>query len=208
MTSVPFLGRLDLNEYFALIFGFSFLAFESLLHVIILCLPTRVINWFYCWSKELFLLKSGTPKDISEERITSERILKARDFGDICHIYGYTYEEHVVLTKDGYLLGLHRLPSHKGEKKSSPGTSTGKPVVYLHHGLLMNSEIWVCLTDPFRALPFVLVENGYDVWLGNNRYLFDLCSFLFIDSCLWRGNKYSKKCLHHGPNSTKFWDFR
>jgi len=25
---------------------------------------------------------------------------------------------------------------------------------------------------------------------------------------LYRGNKYSKKSIHHGPNSSKFWDFR
>lgn len=59
-------------------------------------------------------------------------------------------------------IGLHRLPSKKGQQKTRPGTSTGKPVVYLHHGLLMNSEVWVCLTDAERSLPFVLVEQGYD----------------------------------------------
>lgn len=32
-------------------------------------------------------------------------------------------------------------------------------------GLLMNSEVWVCLTDEERCIPFVLVENGYDVWV-------------------------------------------
>jgi lysosomal acid lipase/cholesteryl ester hydrolase len=185
MARVPLLGRLDFNEYFALIFGFSFLAFESLLHIIILCLPTRVINWFYCRSRELFLLNNGIPENISEELNIAERILKAKDFGDICDIYGYTYEEHVVLTKDGYLLGLHRLPSRLGEKKKSPGTSTGRPVVYLHHGLLMNSEIWICLTDPLRALPFVLVENGYDVWLGNNRYLLFLGLFFCSVTCFF-----------------------
>ena len=31
---------------------------------------------------------------------------------------------------------------------------------------------------------------GFDVWLGNNR-----------------GNKYSKKSLHHEPGSTEFWNF-
>ena len=30
----------------------------------------------------------------------------------------------------------------------------------------MNSEVWVCLSDKERCLPFVLVENGYDVWVN------------------------------------------
>jgi lysosomal acid lipase/cholesteryl ester hydrolase len=39
-------------------------------------------------------------------------------------------------------------------------------------------------------LPFLLVDQGYDVWLGNNR-----------------GNKYSKKSMHHAPTENEFWDF-
>ena len=65
-----------------------------------------------------------------------------------------------------------------------------KKVVYLHHGLMMNSEVWVCLTDKERCLPFMLVEKGYDVWFGNNR-----------------GNKYSKKSTNRSPASSDFWDF-
>ncbi|CAA7261644.1 unnamed protein product [Cyclocybe aegerita] len=173
------LRRLSLRDYIAVVLSFTALALESVLHIIVLFLPKPVINWFYRRSRALFHRASGQQKDRSEEKKASERILNARDFGELCSIYGYTHEEHVVLTKDGYLLGLHRLPSRKGERTRNPGASTGKPVVYLHHGLLMNSEVWVCVTDPVRALPFVLVE----------------------------GNKYSKKSIHHGPNSTKFWDF-
>lgn len=169
MPLVPLLGRLSFREYAAVIFGFSFLALESILHIIILFLPKPVIDWFYRRSRVLFHLIAGQPKDRSAEKKASGLILNARDFGELASIYGYTHEEHVVLTKDGYLLGLHRLPSKKGQQKSNPGISTGKPVVYLHHGLLMNSEVWVCLTDAHRALPFVLVEQGYDVWFGNNR---------------------------------------
>ena len=167
----PLFGRISFRDYAALVFGFTFLAFESVLHYIILLLPKPVINWFYRRSRALFHRVSAEkqPKHRSPEKKAADQILKARDFGELCAICGYTHEEHVVLTKDGYLLGLHRLPSKIGEKKKNPGTSTGKPVVYLHHGLLMNSEVWVCLTDAERALPFVLVEQGYDVWLGNNR---------------------------------------
>ncbi|KAF9010467.1 triacylglycerol lipase [Cyathus striatus] len=190
MPAVPLIGRLSFREYIALVFGFTLLALESVLHVTILFLPKPVINWFYRRSRALFYGFSPHVKDRSQEKKICDRILNAKDFGDLCALHGYTHEEHVVLTKDGYLLGLHRLPSKKGEKKSNPGTSTGKPVVYLHHGLLMNSEVWVCLTEAERSLAFVLVEQGFDVWFGNNR-----------------GNKYSKKSIHHGPNTTKFWDY-
>lgn len=70
-------------------------------------------------------------------------------------------------TGDGYLLGLHRLGWKRGEEDSRVNAgvnSIKKKVVYLHHGLLMNSEVWVCLTEKERCLPFMLVEKGYDVW--------------------------------------------
>jgi lysosomal acid lipase/cholesteryl ester hydrolase len=112
-------------------------------------------------------------------------------FEYLCAIFGYhNVEEHVVLTKDGYLLRIHRVPGPRSEPRAVPGSSTGKLVYVLHHGLLINSEVCVCLTSPERSVPFVLAELGYDVWLGNNR-----------------GNKYSKKSIHHDPNSLKFWDF-
>ncbi|CAK5282438.1 unnamed protein product [Mycena citricolor] len=191
---LPLLGRLSFREYFVLVAGLLFVVLEGFIHIIILLLPKFVINFCYQRSRSLFHRIAGPPKSKSAQRLLADRIREARDFAELCSIYGYTHEEHVVLTKDGYLLGLHRLPSKKGQQKTSPGTSTGNPVVYLHHGLLMNSEVWICLTDEERSLPFVLVERGFDVWLGNNRQFAP-------------GNKYSKKSIHNGPNSTKFWDY-
>ncbi|EPE36959.1 alpha/beta-Hydrolase [Glarea lozoyensis ATCC 20868] len=123
----------------------------------------------------------------------STAVRNASDFVEICALYGYYAEEHVVRTGDGYLLGLHRLAWRKGEESQRVNNgpdSVKKSVVYLHHGLLMNSEVWVCLTDEERCLPFKLLEKGYDVWLGNNR-----------------GNKYSKKSVHHSPTDIPFWNF-
>lgn len=83
-------------------------------------------------------------------------------------------------TKDGYLLGLHRLAWKRDDeytKVNAPGPdSVKKRVIYLHHGLLMNSEVWVCLTEAERALPFVLVEKGFDVWVCN--LLLSICIHL------------------------------
>ena len=186
-----FLSRLRSHEYVALLLGFLFIFFEGALHIVILFLPKLVINWFYRKSRALFLHFVGASTSTPQARRLADRIRKADHFEDLCAIFGYhNVEEHVVLTKDGYLLGIHRIPGPRSEPRPVPGSSTGKPVVYLHHGLLMNSEVWVCLTSPERSVPFVLAELGYDVWLGNNR-----------------GNKYSKKSIHHDPNSLKFWDF-
>ena len=88
---------------------------------------------------------------------------------DLCALYGYYAEEHVLQTRDGYLLGLHRLCWRKGEEGVRVNAGHGsvqKGVVYLHHGLMMNSEVWVCLTKEERCLPFMLVQKGYDVWVS------------------------------------------
>lgn len=152
-----------------------------------------IIRFCYNQSKKLFKYFAPAQARREQRHNIATAIAHASDFHDICALYGYHAEEHVVQTKDGYLLGLHRLPYRKGEqgtKVNAGEGSTQKRVVYLHHGLLMNSEVWVCLTNEQRCLPFKLVEAGYDVWLGNNR-----------------GNKYSKKSTKHSPTTHAFWDF-
>ena len=69
----------------------------------------------------------------------STSIRDASDFVDLCALYGYYAEEHVVQTGDGYLLCLHRLAWRRGEedqKVNSGPKSIRKNIVYLHHGLL------------------------------------------------------------------------
>lgn len=123
----------------------------------------------------------------------------APGFVEMCEAFGYEAHEHIVQTKDGYLLGLHRICRTRSETTAARKRprSCGirpkllnKPVIYMHHGLMMNSEVWVCNLEQERQLPFVLVEQGYDVWFGNNR-----------------GNKYSKKHITMNSSEVNFWNF-
>ncbi|KAL3229010.1 Sterol esterase TGL1 [Nakaseomyces bracarensis] len=111
-----------------------------------------------------------------------ERLRTAETIHDICGMFGIEVEDHLVRTEDDYILTLHRIPPR-------PGTANGK-TVYLHHGLLMCSDVWVCNMERHRNLPFVLHDLGFDVWMGNNR-----------------GNKYSTAHLYKQPRSKAFWDF-
>ena len=60
--------------------------------------------------------------------------------------FGYPAEEHVVATEDGYILKIHRIPGSPNNAKFS-----GKPVVFMQHGLFGSSDSWV-LQGPEKDL--------------------------------------------------------
>lgn len=195
MPEVPFIGRLHPWQYIYLLSSFILIALESFIRIITLALPGPIIHLFYRASRKSFNYLSSPQGRRSRNKkkglVTS--IAQASDFVELAELFGYYAEEHIVQTGDGYLLGLHRLGYRRGEEDqrvNSGPNSIKKKVVYLHHGLMMNSEVWCCLTERERCLPFMLVERGYDVWLGNNR-----------------GNKYSKKSTRDAPTDTRFWNF-
>lgn len=201
MPNIPLLNRLHSREYFAVIFGFFFVLFELIVKLAVFFFPTSVIEWFRNQTIKLFdkyvvskQHRISTTKANEEEVRMADEIRVALDFAELCGIHGYDYEEHVAMTKDGYLLGLHRIPRAKGEQKfhssTRPGAKQHKPVVYVHHGLLMCSDVFLCTTSASRSIPLMLAEAGYDVWLGNNR-----------------GNKYSKKHMSRPSHSRAFWNF-
>jgi len=169
MPRVPFIGRLFLSEYLALLVSFFLLALEVIVRTITLLLPSPIIRFFYRISRNAFnsLSSPNSRRNRNKKKSVSSPIAQASDFVELCELYGYYAEEHIVQTGDGYLLGVHRLGWKRGEEEqrvnAGPG-SVEKKVVYLHHGLMMNSEVWVCLTEKERCLPFLLVEQGYDVW--------------------------------------------
>ena len=70
---------------------------------------------------------------------------------------GYQIETHYVITSDGYILTCFRIPGPAG---ASP--------VLLQHGLLDSSYTWISnFAD--ESLGYILADQGFDVWFGNNR---------------------------------------
>ena len=156
MTQIRVIGRLSSEECVSLLVVLSLLAVQTLLRSAAL-----VTAWFHSRSQALLDRFSSAHRTPTTEEAFASAIRAAKDFGELIALHGYAHEEHVVLTKDGYVLTLHRVPRRKDEEAPCQSeTDAKKPVVYFHHGILMNSEVWVCLTDEARCLPFVLAEQG------------------------------------------------
>ncbi|XP_030565288.1 lipase 3-like isoform X1 [Drosophila novamexicana] len=99
--------------------------------------------------------------------------------------HGYPVEHHHIVTEDGYILGVFRIPySHKLQNEKEY-----RPIVLIQHGLMGGSDAWVSV-GPNDALPYMLVDSGYDVWLGNGR-----------------GNTYSRNHTSRSTDKTDFWCF-
>ena len=120
---------------------------------------------------------------------------------------GYPCEEHDVVTDDGYILSIQRIPFGINSKNSknywiSVNLNVFKinyvfedeprTPVLLQHGLLDASSTWV-INFPNQSLGFFLADAGYDVWLGN-----------------MRGNTYGLRHRNKSitPKTAAFWDFR
>ncbi|XP_017101685.2 lipase 3 [Drosophila bipectinata] len=99
--------------------------------------------------------------------------------------HGYPAERHYVTTEDGYIISLFRIPySHNLQNQD-----VQRPIAFLQHGLFGSSDVWPSL-GPDDALPFLLSDAGYDVWLGNAR-----------------GNRYSKNHTSLSLKHPNFWRF-
>ena len=80
----------------------------------------------------------------------------------------YTWEAHKVTTDDGYILTLFRIIGDK-TGLAVPNQSSKGPLL-ITHGFLTDSISWFNMSDAEKpALPVRLFQEGFDVWLGNNR---------------------------------------
>lgn len=73
-----------------------------------------------------------------------------------------------MVTTDGYILELHRIPYGYNNNNITNKASGGKPVAFFMHGIYSTSGVFV-INHRNRSLPYILADMGYDVWLGNQR---------------------------------------
>ena len=88
---------------------------------------------------------------------------------------------------DGYILGLHRIPT--GISQEEPYVED-RPPILLCHGQFSASDSFVYL-GPEDSPAFFYANHGYDVWIINHR-----------------GNRYSRNHTTLDPDAdTDFWRF-
>lgn len=112
---------------------------------------------------DTYYYKKKRPQENQESLIPNEFI--SADETYYASRWGYKSEPHQVVTEDGYILTMYRI-----SKKANKGPR-GKPVL-IGHGLFQCSGAFVL--NEKKSLSFALIDQGYDVWVGNNRSIASL----------------------------------
>ncbi|KAK4057824.1 hypothetical protein OIO90_001043 [Microbotryomycetes sp. JL221] len=105
-----------------------------------------------------------------EQRYRNEKVVK--DIQYYANECGFDVIEQTVETKDGYLLKMFKVECLKKTPKIHCDGRGGFPVL-IQHGLFQSCGSFI--TSEERSLAFWLAEHGdYQVYLGNNRGVFDM----------------------------------
>ena len=86
-------------------------------------------------------------------------------FSDLMKKQGYDWEQFNVTTDDGYILTTFHLLNKTGETF----TKATKGTVLVQHGAGMDGASFFEFDPDNKSWITSLVDEGYDVWLGNNR---------------------------------------
>ena len=119
-------------------------------------------------------------------------VVKSCDSSDIQGTFSYVAKEknldytmHEIVTKDNYIIKIFNI-KHKGFNKNQ---EKSKGIVFLLHGFQDSADTWL-LAQNEQNIAMKLLDQGYDIWLGNTR-----------------GNKYSNKHVFENNNTENFWYF-
>ena len=88
-------------------------------------------------------------------------------FGEMMDKWGYDWEAYTVHTDDQYILSTFHILGKRGEQRVAPCDSKGS--VLVQHGDQEDGTYW--MHEFGENIPFhlLLVDEGYDIWIGNNR---------------------------------------
>lgn len=136
-----------------------------LIGIVIIGLLSRIITYI-----PRALSRPPRPKPIwdhaqlwSKEKLTKDPKYYARNCG-------FDIIDEQVETQDGYFLRMHRIvPLSPDPKLSHIGQ--GYPILIMH-GLFQSSGSFI--TSEERSIAFWFAQRGYQVYLGNNRAVFDM----------------------------------
>ena len=123
-----------------------------------------------------------------EFNVNGDRSDSKKSFEEICVENGFQFETHTVVTKDGYILNVFRIPGLEGGENLM---NTSRPPILMQHGVIDSAFCWI-VNYADVAPAFVAARAGYDVWLGNSR-----------------GNTYSRAHTKYDPDhdAKDFWNF-
>lgn len=174
--------------------GFLKVSLLSLLLQPVQWLALRIISAFHVnivlkTMLEYCYLRSSTLQNFFSFRVWDDKFNSTEDdihISQLAESCGLVASTKLAVTDDGYLLNMQRLTqddmeSRKHGKKKVP--------VLLIHGLMQDCESFLCCGQQ-HSLASILVQQGYDVWLGNNR-----------------GNRYSNSHVEVSSDSVDYWNF-
>ncbi|XP_074153185.1 lipase member K-like isoform X1 [Sminthopsis crassicaudata] len=147
-----------------------------------------VSDRFQMWSLPViafWMLLTGTQNGDSLKNKIPKNPEARMNLSQIISYWGYANEKYDVVTEDGYILEIYRIP--RGKRHF--GTASHRPIVYLQHGLSASAFNWIG-NLPSNSLAYILADAGCDVWMGNSR-----------------GTTWSRRHMSLSPNSEEFWAF-
>ena len=92
----------------------------------------------------------------------------------MCLEHGYTFEPVQEKTDDGWTLTVFHItgyaldPLHKKTKARAAKTEGKYPVLAIP-GSFMDAESWFSDAGLAKPMHLQLFDEGYDIWMGNNR---------------------------------------